>query len=92
MPATTLEQRMTALEEAVRELQEAMKARPPAIDWLDRVIGTMKDEPAFEEVLAYGRAIRQADRPADDQSPLSFCWTPIISASYNDDRAQTTPC
>ena len=50
-------------------IQESMKARSPAPDWLDRVIGSMKDEPAFDEVLAYGRAIRQADRPADDQAP-----------------------
>ena len=66
MPEATLEQRITVLEEAVRELQEAMRARKPAADWLDRVIGSMKDEPAFDEVLAYGRAIRQADRPAED--------------------------
>jgi hypothetical protein len=69
MPESALEQRMTALKDAMRELQKAMKARNPAPDWLDRVIGSMKDEPAFDEVLAYGRAIRQADRPADDQSP-----------------------
>ncbi len=69
MPEATLDQRMTAMEEAVRELQELMKARKPAPDWLDRVIGSMKDEPAFDEVLAYGRAIREADRPAEDQAP-----------------------
>ena len=69
MPEATLEQRMTALEEAVCELREAMKARKPAPDWLDCVIGSMKDEPAFDEVLAHGRAIRQSDRPADDQAP-----------------------
>jgi hypothetical protein len=69
MPEATLEQRLTVLEEAVRELQEAMKARTPALDWLDRVIGSMKDEPAFDEVLAYGRAIRHADRPAEDDAP-----------------------
>ena len=69
MPEATLEQRMTALEEAIRELQEAMKARYTAPDWLERVIGSMKDEPAFDEVLAYGRAIRQADVSACDQSP-----------------------
>jgi hypothetical protein len=69
MAEATLEQRMTALEGTVRELQEAMKARHPAPDWLDRVIGSMKDEPAFDEVLALGRAIRQADRPTDDQLP-----------------------
>ena len=69
MPEATLDQRMTAMEEAVRELQELVKVRKPAPDWLDRVIGSMKDEPAFDEVLAYGRAIRQADRPAADQAP-----------------------
>ena len=69
MPEATLEQRMTALEAAVRELQEAMKARKPAPDWLDCVIGSMKDEPAFDEVLALGRAIRQSDRPAEDEAP-----------------------
>ena len=69
MPRATLEQRMTALEDAVREQEEAMKGRKPAADWLDRVIGSMKDEPAFDEVLALGRAIRQADRPTDDQVP-----------------------
>jgi hypothetical protein len=67
MPDATLEQRMTVLEQAVHELQEAMKARPPAPDWLDRVVGSMKDEPAFDEVLAYGRAIREVDRPGEEQ-------------------------
>jgi hypothetical protein len=69
MAEATPEQRMIALEQAVRDLQEAMRTRKPAPDWLDRVIGSMKDEPAFEEVLAHGRTIRQADRPAEDQSP-----------------------
>jgi hypothetical protein len=69
MPEATLEQRITALEEAVGELQEAIKARKPSPDWLDCVIGSMKDEPAFDEVLALGRAIRQSDRPAENQAP-----------------------
>ena len=67
MPDAILEQRMNVLEEAVRELQDAMRARQPAPDWLDRVIGSMKDDPDFDEVLAYGRAIRHADRPTEDQ-------------------------
>jgi hypothetical protein len=69
MAEATLEQRMTAVELAVRELQAAIRTRQPAPDWLDRVIGSMKDESAFDEVLAYGRAIRQADRPAEDPAP-----------------------
>src|SRR5262245_61443479 len=31
-----------------------------------RLAGSMKDEPEFAEVLRLGRAIRDADRPADD--------------------------
>jgi hypothetical protein len=69
MPEATLEQRMTALEAAMRELQEAIRVRNAKPDWLDIVIGSMKDEPAFDEVLTHGRAIRQADRPAEDQAP-----------------------
>ena len=69
MPEANLEQRMTVLEKTVRDLEEAINARNPAPDWLDRVIGSMKDEPAFDEVLTHGRAIRHADRPAGDQSP-----------------------
>jgi hypothetical protein len=69
MTKATLDERLTALEEAVRELQEAIWARKPAADWPDGVIGSQKDEPAFDEVLAHGRAVRQADRPAEDQGP-----------------------
>jgi len=66
MYEATLEERVRVLEEAVRELQQALSVRKPTADWLDRVIGSMKDEPAFDEVLAHGRAIREADRPAED--------------------------
>ena len=52
MPKATLDERMSAMEQAVRELQAAIKARKPGPDWLDRVIGSMKDEPAFDDVLA----------------------------------------
>ena len=68
MAQQTLEQRMTEVERAVRELQEAVRSRTPAPDWLDRVIGSMKDEPAFDEVLALGRAVCAADNPTEDQS------------------------
>ncbi len=69
MPEATLDQRMTAIEESVRELREVLKARGPDPDWLDRVIGSMKDQPDFDEVLALGRAIRQADTPDESQAP-----------------------
>jgi hypothetical protein len=43
--------------------------RAPGPDWLEQVIGSFKDEPAFDEVLEHGRALRQADRPPEDPEP-----------------------
>ena len=65
----TLEERLAKVEAAVRELQRRLEARAPAPDWLERVIGSFKDEPVFEEVLEYGRALRQADGPPEDAQP-----------------------
>jgi hypothetical protein len=62
-----IEQRLAAVELAVRELQGLIGSRALAPNWLDRVVGSMKDEPDFEEVLAYGRALRQSDRPEGNQ-------------------------
>ena len=63
MTQATVEQRLAAVEEAVHELQEVIAARLPKPNWLEHVIGSMKDEPAFAEVLALGRALRHADSP-----------------------------
>jgi hypothetical protein len=63
---TSLEQRLTAVEQAVSALQQRLAHLPPATNWLARMTGSFKDEPAFEEVLAIGRAIRAADRPQDE--------------------------
>jgi hypothetical protein len=66
---STLEQRLAELEAAVRELQGRLDSQSPAPNWLERVFGSFKDEPAFEEVLEYGRPLRQADRPPEDAAP-----------------------
>jgi len=36
-------------------------APPQSTNWLQQITGSFKDEPAFEQVLAYGRAIREGD-------------------------------
>ena len=58
---TSLEQRLIAVEQAVSELQQRVAHLPPTTNWLARITGSFKDEPAFEEVL-----IRAADRPRDE--------------------------
>ncbi len=63
-----MEQRLSAVEEAIAEIRRQLPMLPPS-DWLGRVIGSLGDEPAFEEVLDYGRAYRLADRPPGDEGP-----------------------
>ncbi|NEQ63381.1 MAG: hypothetical protein F6K53_41090 [Moorea sp. SIO4A1] len=57
---TSLEERLTAIEAANAQLQKQVST-PQPMNWLQQITGSFKDEPAFEEVLAYGRAIRQGD-------------------------------
>ncbi len=57
---TSLEERLAAVEAAIAELQKQVLAPQPT-NWLQQITGSFKDEPAFEDVLAYGRAIRQGD-------------------------------
>lgn len=67
---TSLEERLAAVEAAIAELQKQVAASQ-ATDWLQQITGSFKNEPAFEEVLAYGRAIRQGDESlleAQDES------------------------
>lgn len=35
-------------------------------DWAERIGGTFKDDPDFEEMVRLGREFRQADRPPED--------------------------
>ncbi len=56
-PETPIEARLAALEDAVRELRQQI-ALPPEPDWLGRLIGSQRDEPAFDEVVALGREFR----------------------------------
>lgn len=56
----SLEERLAVVEVALAKLQKQLEIYQPN-NWLQEITGTFKDEPAFEEVLAYGRAIRQGD-------------------------------
>jgi len=64
----TIEQRLTALEQAVAQIQRHLGILPAGESWLDRIGGSCKDEEAFLEAMEYGRAYRQADRPPDDDA------------------------
>jgi len=57
-----LEQRLEALEQAVAEVQRRLAEQPAANNWLDRVRGSISDEPAFLEAMELGRSFRYAGR------------------------------
>jgi len=66
MTQTQLEERLLAVETALQEIQCRLATLPPPPNWLDEIIGSFKDEPAFEEVIAFGRAFREAQPYPDD--------------------------
>ncbi|AMW26952.1 MULTISPECIES: hypothetical protein [Arthrospira] len=57
---TSLEERMAAVEAAITQIQQQI-APPKSSNWLEQISGSFKDEPAFEEILALGEAIRRGD-------------------------------
>jgi hypothetical protein len=67
---TELEQRLAIVEVALSQLQQQISttAHP---NWIAQIVGTFKDESAFDEILAYGREFRQTEPLSTDdlQSP-----------------------
>ncbi len=68
-PEATFEQRLSAVEAAVAAIRQQIGANPPAANWIQRLSGAFKDEPAFEEVIAYGKAIRATGQLPEDAEP-----------------------
>jgi hypothetical protein len=66
MTQTELEERLLAVETALQEIQRRLATLLPAPHWLDAMSGAFKDDPAFEEVIALGRAFREAQPYPDD--------------------------
>jgi hypothetical protein len=63
----SIEQRLAALEEAVRELQSRLPP-VPAEKWWEKIPPVSNLE-AFEKAMEYGREYRYADRPSDEDEP-----------------------
>lgn len=62
MSATTiesLEQRLTAVEEAVTRLRQRLEGKREGTHGLESLMGMFKDDPDFKQVIEYGRQIRE---------------------------------
>lgn len=61
------EERLALLEREVAELKLRLnQLSAPKANWIEKVCGSMKDYPEFDEVVKYGAEIRRADRPTDE--------------------------
>jgi hypothetical protein len=67
-PTLTLEERVAHVEKDLAELKSEMQRMHSGRGWIDRITGSFKDDPDFDEILRLGQEIRRADRPdADNQ-------------------------
>lgn len=63
----TIEERLTTLENAVKEIQERLGPPPSAERWWEKIPPIEDDlREAFHKMVEYGRAFRNADHPLDD--------------------------
>ena len=59
---TILEKRLNHLEKEFAAFKKAFFLGPPKPNWLDKIAGSFKGEPEFEEILRLGQEIRKKDR------------------------------
>jgi hypothetical protein len=57
---------LLAVEAALQEMQRRLATLLPAPHWHDALSESCKDDPAFEEVMALGRAFRESQPYPDD--------------------------
>ena len=61
LPASTLEERVSHVEQDLAKLKSQVESLRSERGWIDRIKGSFKNDPDFEEILRLGREIRQAD-------------------------------
>jgi hypothetical protein len=64
--STTIEQRLTNLEQVVFELQNKIDNSDSCENWLERMVGSISDDAAFLEALEYGKIFRQSGKIIDN--------------------------
>ncbi len=62
----SIEERLAAVERELAELKTRLPLGPKAENWVEKISGSMKDYPEFDEILRLGREMREADRPKDE--------------------------
>src|SRR5438045_2973533 len=63
MATDNVEDRLSTLEKDVAQLKQQTQRVQP--NWLQRIVGSMDDDPDFDHVVQLGKQIRDQDRPSD---------------------------
>ena len=61
-------QQRSDLENAVTPIPGRLAHEAPTPNWVERFTGAFRDEPAFAEVVVYGRAFRSAGLDSDERA------------------------
>jgi hypothetical protein len=56
----TIEQRLTEVEKELAELKRRLPPPPDGKSWVERIAGTFKDDPDFDEIVKLGREFRKS--------------------------------
>lgn len=58
----TVEERLTALEKELQELKQHVTRQKDQRSWIEKIAGTFKDDPDFDEIVRLGREFRKASQ------------------------------
>jgi len=56
----TVEERLTALEQELQALKQQVIVQKDERSWIEKIAGTFKDDPEFEEIVRLGHEFRKA--------------------------------
>lgn len=56
----TIQQRLTAVEKDLAELKQRVAQQEKTKCWIERIAGTFKDVPEFDEIVRLGREFRES--------------------------------
>jgi hypothetical protein len=65
---SNVESRLATLERGLADLKQRMDDRTKP-SWIEKVTGSFKDDPEFDEILRLGRELRKAEELNDNTHP-----------------------
>ena len=65
MAAARLENRVAAIEQEIERLKQQVESgtSQKTVPWYEKIFGTFKDDPDYEEAMRLGREYRMSQRP-----------------------------